>query len=145
MAIAVVYIALWRLFWVNWRYRCQVRKRSFSGFETDFTALAVLFLAILELILCRSEVPLPRNERKRWFVSFETGFSAFTVLFLELWMLFWVNWRYCWRYMGENVQSPCLKPVLMCSLLNFSKIRGYFESIGDTVAKIRAKTYILHL
>ena len=47
--------------------------------------------------------------------------------------------------MGENVQSPSLKPVLMRSLLNFSKIRGYFESIGDTVAKIRAKTYILHL
>ena len=48
----------------------------------------------LEVILCQSEVLLPRYGRKRSFVLFETGFTTFVVLFLAIWRLFLVDWKY---------------------------------------------------
>ena len=83
---------------------------------------------------------------KRPFVVFKTGFTAFAALFLEVWMLLRVDWRYRFKDIDEYVYLPTSKSVLSNSpKFNFMNFGGYFESIGGTVAKIGAKTFIRRL
>ena len=90
-----------------------------------FYGIRCSIFSFLDVILRRTEIPLPRYERKRSFSRSETGFTAFDVLFLELWRLVFLYERYrCqdkrsftvfetgFEIMGENVHSSILKLVL---------------------------------
>ena len=61
------------------------------------------------VILCLSDVLLPRYEKKHRFSAFETGLTAFADLFFVFWWLVCVNLTYRWQDTCENVASPALK------------------------------------
>ena len=60
-------------------------KRVFDGFQTGFTAFAVLFLKLLNFLLRRSEGPLLKYVLECVFASFETGLvhSSFFISHFE--------------------------------------------------------------
>ena len=91
-------------------------------------------------------IPILKYCRKRSFVVFKTGFTAFAVLFLEVWMLLRIDWRYRFKDIDKYVYLPASNSVLWNSpQFYFKNFGGYFESIGGTVAKIGAKTFIRRL
>ena len=116
-AIAVLFLALWRLLRVNQRFHCQVT--SIKGIVAKIRAQTFIlrlwnqFYSIhcsifwtFECIFRRSNSPLPRYWWKSSISGFETGFTALAVLILELWRLLLVDWRYRCQDSGENVHSP---------------------------------------
>ena len=95
-----------------------VQKRVYVGFETGFTAFAVLFLALWRLF-CVDRRYCCQNIGENVFAGFEIGFTAFSILFLALWMFFSVDQRYCCQDTFINVCSLDFKPVLRHSPISF--------------------------
>ena len=139
---AVLFLEVSRLFWVDFRYRCQDTGENVHSlaYKTVFPAFAVYFLKIggyfvsiggtvskirskifiwrlwsrfyvircfifstLGVILSQLKMYLPRYMWKRSLSGFETDFTALADLFLELWRLFKVDQRYRCQITGKNV------------------------------------------
>ena len=82
---APLFLALWRLFWVDWRYCCQdAGENIHSPALKPFYGISSSIFSNMEVILCRLRVLLPRYGRNRSFSSFETNFTAFAILFVAL-------------------------------------------------------------
>ena len=97
-AFSALYLVLWKLFWVDWRYSCQDTGKTFMHWLWNwFYGILCSIFSTLEIILSWSEVLLQRYRRKRSFIGFETCFTAFVVLFLAFWRLFWVDRRYRYK------------------------------------------------
>ena len=94
MAFAVLFLALWRLLWVDRRYFCRD-----TGENVHVLALKpvlhhlLVFFSTFEFILSRSNVRLQTYGQKFSCIGFEVGYTAFNVVFLEVWRLFCVNQR----------------------------------------------------
>ena len=91
------------------------------------------------------ELQLRKYGGKHLFAGFEIGFIAFAVLFLEHLKSFCLDWRYGCQDTSENIYFLALKLGLLHSPFYFNNIGYHFASIGCTVAKIRAKTFIFRL
>ena len=92
---AVLFLALWSLFLLDYRYCCQDMGKTFiRQLWNRFCGISCSIFSTLEIILSWSEVLLPRYERKCSFSEFENGLMAFAVQFLASWRLFFGNGRY---------------------------------------------------
>ena len=136
----------WRLIYVYQKYSCQdTCKNVYSpAFKLGISRLLFKFLNIGNF-LCRLEVSLPRYRRISLYFGFKIRFTVFSILYLDHWRLFCVDLRYSCKDSGNNVYSPALKLNLRHLPFYFQNIGSYFLSIGVTVAKIRAKLFILML
>ena len=81
-ALAVLFLAFWRLFCVIGRYRCQDTGKNvhLAGLKLVLW-LPSSILSTLDVIFSRSKVSLPKYRQNCSFASFETSFTAFAVLF----------------------------------------------------------------
>ena len=119
-SFAVLFLAPWRLFWVDRAYICQD-----TGDNVHWTAsklvlqLSLLYFWNFGGYLMLIKVPLSSYGQKRSFAGFDIGFTSFTVLFLEHWRLFWVDLSYRYQDNDKNFHSPASKPVLRHSLFYF--------------------------
>ena len=87
-----------------------------------FYGIRYSIFSTLEIILSRSNLPLPRYRQKCSFAGFKTGFTAFAVLFLALWRSFLVNRRYLFPTYRRKRSFAAFKPVLRLSVLQFSRL-----------------------
>ena len=125
-AFSVLFLALWRLFWVDRSYHCKDRCENVHSLKlSGFTVFTVLFLAIWRLFC----VDLRYGCQ-------DTG---------AVWWMFRVNWRYHCHNPGESVLFPTLKHVFGLSSFIFEHFGGFFASLGRTVYKILAKIFLRRL
>ena len=142
-AFAVLLLEHWKLFCVDWIYGCHYTGDNifFKPFKLGFVAFSVLFLEYWRLFFVDWRYGC-QIWAKIIFAGFEIAFTSFVSLFLEHWGLFCIDWRYFCKDIGENTYSQALKWRLRHFPFNFQNIGGYFASIGDTIAEIRAKLLI---
>ena len=88
---------------------------------------------------------MPKYKQKLLFASFKIWIIALSLLFLQHWRLFFIDWRYSFSDTGKTLYLPPLKLGLRHNPYYFYNIGGYFASIGEMFAKIRAKSFIHRL
>ena len=83
-----------------------------------------------------------KNTSENIFCRLWNEFTTFAVVLLEHRTLLCVDWRYSCPVTGENIYFPALKLGLRPLQFFFKNIGCYYASIGGTVVKMQAKTFI---
>ena len=102
MAFFVSFFEHWMLFCIYSRYLCKEKcEKIYSRTLNGVYGIRTFILRILEVILLRLEVRLPKYGRKFLFADFKIQFTALAVLLLEHRMLISVDWRYGYQNTDE--------------------------------------------
>ena len=119
-------------------------KCFFASFEIEFKALDVLFFEHWRLFCVNWKYGYQDNGETVYSLSFKSGLRHSPYVFWTLEVIL-RRLEIMLQDMDENVYSPDLKLCLRYLRFYFRTLKVIFASIGDTVAKIRAKTFIRRL
>ena len=141
-SFTVLFLAIWRLFLVNRRYRFQETSENVHSLVLHrFSGIHYSIFSNLEIILvdrryCCQDISENVNSPSFKLVLWHWLF------YFQHWSLFLVDWNYRCQYTGENIHFLTMKLVLRHLLFQFQRFEGYFASIKNMVAKIRGKYYL---